>query len=258
MLLCRGLSTCSDTLGMPSTGRFVRLEDGCVCHLHPRIVPSTRVGASSATLLSVRSAAGAPRGAVHGRPMYRVLKDSVTLLMFAAFSTLGSTRACQGRETVTATRRGHADRHAGSRRERRWCLGAPWGSPRRSPLSESVLSPRLTAATAMALARAVFPAGREGRHHPHRTQTCLGVPSGAPCGGLARVRAGPPRAACPGRPAVQPSWARTSQPSLQDLFSLVSPRLNAQNDPLPMWRPKISGGSVQQPKLLCNPQQRGG
>lgn len=103
--------------------------------------------------------------------------------------------------------------------------------PRRSPLSESVLSPRLTAATAMALARAVLPAGREGRHHPHRTQTCLGVPSGAPCGGLASVRAGPPRAACPGRPAVQPSWAHTSQPSLQGLFSLVSPRLNGQNTP---------------------------
>lgn len=132
MLLCRGLATCSDTLGMPSTGRFVRLEDGCVCHLHPRIVPSTGVGTSSATLLSVRSAAGAPRGAVHGRPTYRVLKDSMTLLMFAAFSTLGSTRACQGRENVTATRRGHADRHAGSRRKRRWCLGAPWGSLRRA------------------------------------------------------------------------------------------------------------------------------
>lgn len=132
MLLCRGLATCSDTLGMPSTGRFVRLEDACVCHLHPRIVPSTGVGTSSATLLSVRSAAGAPRGAVHGRPTYRVLKDSMTLLMFAAFSTLGSTRACQGRENVTATRRGHADRHAGSRRKRRWCLGAPWGSLRRA------------------------------------------------------------------------------------------------------------------------------
>lgn len=95
-------------------------------------IPSTQVGTSSATLLSVRSAAGAPRGAVHGRPTYRVLKDSMTLLMFAAFSTLGSTRACQGRENVTATRRGHADRHAGSRRKRRWCLGAPWGSLRRA------------------------------------------------------------------------------------------------------------------------------
>lgn len=165
MLLCRGLSTCSDTLGMPSTGRFVRLEDGCVCHLHPRIVPSTGVGASSATLLSVRSAAGAPRGAVHGRPTYRVLKDSTGLLMFAAFSTLGSTRACQGRETVTATRRGHADRHAGSRRKRRWCLGAPWGS----------LRPRATPSTAQPSFR-VRPVPQTHRSHGDGLGACA-VPS---------------------------------------------------------------------------------
>lgn len=126
---------------------------------------STRVGTSSATLLSVRSAAGAPRGAVHGRPTYRVLKDSMTLLMFAAFSTLGSTRACQGRETVTATRRGHADRHAGSRRKRRWCLGAPWGS----------LRPRATPSTAQPSFR-VRPVPQTHRSHGDGLGAC-GVPS---------------------------------------------------------------------------------